>query len=90
MTNPTRTCIGCTKTDDHPRHVVYVGDESEVTWHMDCHVIATGCEVCEQQIAAAKGAKGDQLRDHLLKTGPNAKLPGYTPPSDAQVRKENG
>jgi hypothetical protein len=64
MTSLIRVCIGCGQTDDHPRHVVVVGDGSEVPWHMDCHAL-TGCEVCSSQIANADGAKGDELRLHL-------------------------
>jgi Fe-S oxidoreductase len=64
--NPMRTCIGCEQTDDHPRDVVALPDGSEVTWHMDCHVIATGCETCKAQLADAGKAKGDKLRQHLI------------------------
>ncbi|GAA3878061.1 hypothetical protein GCM10022243_48440 [Saccharothrix violaceirubra] len=60
-----RTCIGCAQTDDHPRHVVWQPGDVEVTWHMDCHVIATGCPVCEGQLAGADGLTGDALRAHL-------------------------
>jgi hypothetical protein len=70
--NPVRTCIGCGASDDHPRHVIAVGD-IEVTWHMDCHHLATGCEVCAHQLAdAPKGAKGDKLRGHLVGLPPTA------------------
>lgn len=63
---PQRTCIGCTKTDDHPRHVIDLGGGESVTWHMDCHVIATGCpDVCAPQIQGADGLTGDELRGHL-------------------------
>lgn len=65
MSNPVRTCIGCAQSDDHPRHVVAVADGSSVTWHMDCHALATGCEVCANQIRDAEGATGDDLREHL-------------------------
>lgn len=65
MPNPIRTCIGCTVADDHPRHVIALGDGSEVTWHMDCHKIATGCETCAAQIADAGKSTGDELRLHL-------------------------
>lgn len=66
MSNPLRPCIGCAQTDDHPRHVIALPDGSEVTWHMDCHRVATGCEVCSTQTAGAEGSKGDELRAHLL------------------------
>lgn len=65
MSGLQRTCIGCTQTDDHPRHVVLSGDGSEVTWHMDCHAIATGCDACVTQTAGASGVTGDALRQHL-------------------------
>lgn len=61
--NPIRVCLGCGQSDDHPRHIVVVGD-TEVPWHMDCHAL-TGCETCVEQIAGADGAKGDELRLHL-------------------------
>lgn len=60
-----RTCIGCTQTDDHPRHVIALPDGSDVGWHMDCHQLATGCETCAAQLADAGGATGDDLRLHL-------------------------
>jgi hypothetical protein len=78
MANPVRTCIGCEQTDDHPRHVVAHPDGSTVTWHMDCHAIASGCDVCRDQTAAANGVKGDELRAHLVTTGPSANMPGWT------------
>lgn len=70
MANPVRTCIGCEQTDDHPRHVIALTDGSEVTWHMDCHWIATGCEVCVQQTSAVQDLKGDALRQHLVNLTP--------------------
>lgn len=88
MTNPTRTCIGCTQTDDHPRHVLDTGTGDQVTWHMDCHELATGCEVCKEQIAASKGAKGAKLREHLLKTGPGEKQAGWTAPAVGPAKGE--
>lgn len=65
MPNPIRTCIGCEQTDDHPRHVIAVGDGSEVTWHFDCHRIALGCPSCTAQTEGAEKLRGDQLRVHL-------------------------
>lgn len=47
--------------------------------------MARNCEVCKAQIADAKGAKGDKLREHLVKTGPEADKPGWTPPTDAEL-----
>lgn len=60
-----RTCIGCGQTDDHPRHVVSMSNDIEVNWHMDCHIIAQGCEVCQRQLVGAEGLTGDALREHL-------------------------
>lgn len=65
MTNPLRVCLGCGQTDDHPRHVIALQDGSDVPWHMDCHALATGCDVCKSQIAGAEGVTGDELRTHL-------------------------
>lgn len=72
MANPLRTCIGCTKTDDHPRHVVTQSDGTDITWHMDCHVLATGCTVCARQLEGSDGAAGDALREHLVSRQPEA------------------
>jgi len=89
MSNPVRTCIGCAKSDDHPRHLFATPDGATVGWHMDCCVIARGCEICQAQLATVGGVdknpKGDQLRAALLKTGPGAKQPGWTAPSDKDV-----
>lgn len=60
-------CIGCGQTDDHPRHVI-TGSQP---WHMDCHVLATDCEVCAEQLQRADttpsndGVKGAELRKRL-------------------------
>ena len=64
-----RTCIGCTQTDDHPRHVIGLSDGTEVTWHMDCHALATGCESCAAQKAGAEHLVGDEFRAHVLALG---------------------
>lgn len=69
MSNPIRTCIGCTQSDDHPRHVVALADGSEVTWHQDCHALATGCAVCAATVESAAGLKGDELRSHIVSGG---------------------
>ncbi len=88
MSNPVRTCIGCTQTDDHPRHVVVAGDGTDVTWHLDCHAIATGCDSCEAQLEGVGGVtgtpKGEALREHLLTTGPGTDQPGWTAPDDVE------
>jgi len=64
-----RTCISCTQTDDHPKDIVDHGTFM-VVWHLDCHVIATGCPSCKTQLANAKGAKGEKLRTHLVSLPP--------------------
>jgi len=64
-----RTCISCTQTDDHPKDIVDHGTFM-VVWHLDCHVIATGCPSCKILLAAADGAKGDELRVHLVSLPP--------------------
>lgn len=69
MFNPVRTCIGCAQTDDHPRHVISQPG-ADVNWHMDCHKLATGCEICARQTEDAGEAKGDQLRQHLVSLPP--------------------
>ncbi len=58
-------CAACGQSDDHPRHVIAVSPTETVFFHMDCHA-NNGCEVCVAQIAGAAGAKGDQLRGHLI------------------------
>lgn len=65
--NPTRTCIGCKQTDDHPRHVMVEGG-AEVTWHMDCHSLVTGCETCKGIVTGSDGVTGDKLRTYLTKS----------------------
>lgn len=63
-----RLCIGCGQTDNHPRHVI----AGQQPWHMDCHVLATGCDVCTSQLAACDtstandGVVGDELRTRLV------------------------
>lgn len=60
-------CIGCGQTDDHPRHVI-TGSQP---WHMDCHVLATDCPDCSQQLSRCDtnssndGVKGAELRKRL-------------------------
>lgn len=63
---PIRLCIGCGQHDDHPRHVIHMKGQPGAMWHMDCHVLATGCETCKRQIADAEGKTGAELREHLL------------------------
>lgn len=84
MTAPVRTCVGCGKSDDHPRHVHALPDGTTFSLHMDCCAISKSCEVCLAQLAVVGGIdgnpKGDQLRTALLTTGPGAEQPGWTAP----------
>lgn len=64
---PVRSCIGCGGEDDHPRHVIDVGDpNADVAWHLDCHARA-GCDSCAAQTAGADGATGADMLAHLQK-----------------------
>lgn len=89
MSNPVRTCAGCGQSDDHPRHVHALPDGTTFGLHMDCCAYSKNCEVCKAQLAGVGGVdknpKGDKLREHLLTTGPGAKQPGWTAPSDKDV-----
>jgi hypothetical protein len=69
--HPIGTCIGCSQTDDHPKHRIALRDGSEIVWHHDCHAIATGDPV--SAAVAAKGLKGDKLREHIVKNDPGQK-----------------
>lgn len=93
MSNPVRTCIGCAGEDDHPRHVLATPDGATVGWHMDCHAIASKCEVCTAQLnvvgGVAKNPKGEKLRAALLKTSSEAGKPGWTAP-DAESSPNAG
>lgn len=60
----TTTCGVCDQTDDHPKHVFYLG-ESESRRHMDC-CAPLGCDLCAKQIKDALGLKGSELREHLV------------------------
>lgn len=72
---PIRLCIGCGQHDDHPRHVIAQGGTAAL-WHMDCHVLSTGCEVCAAQLKACgtstepDGVVGDELQSRLLALRP--------------------
>jgi hypothetical protein len=63
-----RICAGCQQTDDAPRHVFAVGPAQvpPMPWHMDCHVTATGCETCADQLRQCDNAKNDELRERLI------------------------
>ena len=64
-------CIGCEAVDTDPKHRIALLDAETgapagaVTWHMDCHALVRGCDVCAGQIAGADGAKGADLRAYL-------------------------
>jgi hypothetical protein len=56
--------------------VIHTGGEVPALWHMDCHVLATDCELCADQLAACDtstardGVIGDELRARLLPLNP--------------------
>jgi hypothetical protein len=58
------TCGVCDQTDDHPKHVFYLGD-GESRRHMDC-CAPLGCDLCAKQISGADGLQGSELREHLV------------------------
>lgn len=67
---PQRTCIGCATTDNHPRCIEDRGDDSEITWHMDCHDIAYGPLPCHAVLyRGGAGLQGDALRSHIVSGG---------------------
>lgn len=70
--NPVRNCIACGQVDDHPRHVIDVGDGREMAFHMDCHSrMNPPCQICADQIADAPvGTIGEDLRAHLVSLPP--------------------
>ena len=86
--NPVRTCPFCAKSDDHPRHVYEAGGV-DVAAHMDCHALAANCEICLAQLDGVGGVdgnpKGEELRKHLMTTGPSADKAGWTAPSVEEV-----
>lgn len=66
---PQRTCVGCKKRDDHPRHddVLQVQPELRIaSWHKDCHAIIAGCAQCVAETAGAEGKTGEAMRQHVL------------------------
>lgn len=70
MQNLMRPCIACGQVDDHPRHTVVIPpNQDEIRWHMDCHLMVTGCELCAAALAGADGVIGDELRAHLTRKG---------------------
>ncbi|GAB7053122.1 hypothetical protein JCM9534A_82480 [Catenuloplanes indicus JCM 9534] len=85
-TNPVRTCPICMTSDDHPRHVIDLGGDTQAAFHMDCCAIARNCEVCLAQLDGVGGVegnpRGDALREHLLTTGTGPDQAGWTAPAD--------
>lgn len=88
--NPVRSCIGCGASDDHPRCVVILPDGNAAAWHMDCHILVTGCPICKAQLEGVGGVegnpKGDDLRAHLELTGSTYDLPGWTAPAGDETK----
>jgi hypothetical protein len=72
--NPVRNCLACGQTDDHPRHVVDLGEGREVSFHMDCHArMNPACPLCvEQTSGVPAGTIGEDLRAHLVSLPPKA------------------
>lgn len=76
MPNPTRVCIGCAQSDDHPRIIVAglgADHAADITWHHDCWVIAHpdngtdwGVTEMHRVVEHAAGKQGDELRTYLL------------------------
>jgi hypothetical protein len=66
---PVRPCVGCGKSDTAPRDVVGLPDGNTAYYHMDCHVLITGCPVCKAVLDTAGGfgshLKDDELVAHL-------------------------
>ena len=64
------TCIGCVQHDDHPKHRHVVGgDQPDIFWHMDCHLIALAgeeCAICTPARAGADGLTGHEFRAHIV------------------------
>lgn len=65
---PSRPCLGCGQTDNHPKHQAVQPDGSSAYWHLDCHsLVDPPCESCSWQVADAKGAKGTVLQQHIIR-----------------------
>ena len=61
-----RNCVDCGRTDDHPRHVMVLVDQSEAHHHIDCGARRTpACEHCAAQIEASGDKSGEALRKFL-------------------------
>jgi hypothetical protein len=88
-TNPVRPCLGCSQSDDHPKHMTASPDGAFLAYHMDCCAIARNCEICAAQLDGVGGPggnpKGEKLRQHLMTLGPGADQPGWTAPSDDEL-----
>lgn len=66
-------CIGCTKeTGDAPVHLLVLNaDHDQVSWHMDCHALATGCEICAAVVDLHPDMKDAELGQAILANNPN-------------------
>lgn len=66
--NTLQPCHGCGAVDDEPRHITlhsFVDDSQNLIKHFGC-CAAEGCDHCTEVVAAAGGAKGEELRQHLV------------------------
>ena len=74
MARQMRACIGCTQTDQAPKHTMAVADGTnggvDVHWHYDCHAVATGCATCQKVVSDSGGAQDGALVEFL--TGESA------------------
>lgn len=67
MSTQLHTCIGCGKTDDHPKDQVVLGpDHTSVFFHHDCHAAADPpCPSCTWLVAHKGTLTGQDWRDHI-------------------------
>lgn len=66
----TRTCVGCSQHDDHPKHVIGTADGNSIAYHFDCHAASeTGCPSCSAQKAGAENLRGAEFREHIIELG---------------------
>lgn len=85
---PSRSCLGCGKTDKAPRDQVTLPDGNAAYYHFDCHVLVANCEVCKDTLAALNtdhtndGLKDEQLHekliDHVFNTPENKRAKIFT------------
>lgn len=66
---PVSECRICHQLDDHPKKQLGSPSPSgEIEWtfrHFDC-CASVGCNGCADIVHAANGAKGDDLRTHII------------------------